>query len=322
MTTFKEHALALAAQGFRVFPLAQGGKEPERAMGWQTRATNDPAKVAGLWTGVIVGNDQPFNIGVALDDDVLVIDIDVRDGRRGRESLALLEAIYDPLPATYRVQTASGGDHHYFRVPKGLSFAKELQTNVDLKTLGGFVLGPRSVIDGKRYAVVSGSPDALAVLPADWIEHAKRSAKATSLHKGEVLVDEDAPAAIARATDWLRKSAPDNGTFAVACKVKDFGVSEAVALELLMTEWVEPRELGKDIDHIAFRVGNAYRYGQNAVGIASAEAEFEAVEVVDRRRDRKLSRSTSSLSNPSSSTPYRGGDGCLETWPRESTSPD
>ena len=40
-----------------------------------------------------------------------------------------------------------------------------------------------------------------------------------------------------------------------------------------------PPAEAKGEEHVAFRVDNAYRYGQNAPGIASAEAEFDAVEV-------------------------------------------
>src|SRR5262249_42898516 len=91
------------------------------------------------------------------------------------------------------------------------------------------------------------------------------------------LVDVDSPSAVARAVDWLSTKAPDHGTYSVAARVKDFGISEDTCVELLMEHW--PPAEAKGIEHITFRVQNAYRYGQNAPGIASAEAEFDAVEV-------------------------------------------
>lgn len=97
------------------------------------------------------------------------------------------------------------------------------------------------------------------------------------------LVDEDDPAAIARAVAWLRDSAPDHGTFAVAAKVKDFGISQHMCGELMLEHWRDARDLGKDDEHVLFRVANAYRYGQNPVGVLAPEAEFEPVDVVDRR---------------------------------------
>lgn len=98
-------------------------------------------------------------------------------------------------------------------------------------------------------------------------------------------IDLDDPAAIARAVAWLRDSAPDHGTYGVACRVKDFGISEPMCGELMLEHWRDARGLGKGDDHVLFRVANAYRYGTSPVGIASPEAEFEDVSasVRDRR---------------------------------------
>ena len=43
------------------------------------------------------------------------MDVDVRDGKRGANVLALWEAINDPLPPTYEVRSWSGGRHLKFR---------------------------------------------------------------------------------------------------------------------------------------------------------------------------------------------------------------
>lgn len=45
----------------------------------------------------------------------------------------------------------------------------------------------------------------------------------------------------------------------------------------MLEHW--PPGAGKGEEHVSFRVGNAFRYGQNAPGVSSAEAEFEAVEI-------------------------------------------
>lgn len=122
----------------------------------------------------------------------------------------------------------------------------------------------------------------LAELPAELA--ARIGAPRPSAERGAVLVDDDDPSAIARAVEWLRHSAPEHGTFAVACKVRDFGVSEPMCGDLMLEHWRDRLELGKSDEHVLFRVANAYRYGQNPGGILSPEAEFEPVEVVDRRQ--------------------------------------
>lgn len=122
---------------------------------------------------------------------------------------------------------------------------------------------------------------ALAELPAELA--ARIGAPRPPTERGAVLVDDDDPSAIARAVEWLRHSAPDHGTFAVACRVRDFGVSEPMCGDLMLEHWRDRLELGKSDEHVLFRVANAYRYGQNPAGVRSPEAEFEPVEVVDRR---------------------------------------
>lgn len=298
MTSLRDHALALAQHGLRVFPLAPGTKIPEHSSNWQKIATSDPATVAALWTCPITGWDQPFNIGIATGGGLVVIDVDVKDGKSADEKIALLESVYDEIPKTFTVETPGYGRHLYFwcnddrRI--GNSASKILK-GVDVRANGGYVVAPGSRIGSRTYFrsfPVRWANDGAAsewrpaALPEGLLEAVSRHARsAVGLgNDGRPLVDEDAPDAIARATEWLRSSAPDHGTFAVAAKVKDFGVSEPKALELLMTEWVEPRNLGKDLDHVAFRVGNAYRYGKSAVGVASPEAEFGPEEAVDRRK--------------------------------------
>ncbi|MEI2651558.1 MAG: bifunctional DNA primase/polymerase [Microthrixaceae bacterium] len=46
-----------------------------------------------------------------------VLDIDVSDGKTGEDTLAELERLHGPLPATYTVITGSGGRHLYFAYP-------------------------------------------------------------------------------------------------------------------------------------------------------------------------------------------------------------
>lgn len=124
----------------------------------------------------------------------------------------------------------------------------------------------------------------IAPLPA-WFRDQAGPPRQRAATSAVPLVDEDDPAAIARAVAWLRDSAPDHGTYGVACRVKDFGISEPMCGELMLEHWRDARELGKDDEHVLFRVANAYRYGTSPVGVASPEADFEDVsaEVVDRR---------------------------------------
>lgn len=274
-------ALRLAAAGYRVFPLAPNSKIPALDADWRRIATNDPAKVRDLWVCKFTDWIQPYNIGIALDSDVLVVDVDVSGKKQGRESLRRIEMENDALPGTYMSKTASGGFHHFFRVPPDSGpFKRELAEHVDLKSAGGYVVGEGSTIDGRRYNGAIGSPGALRDAPAWLIELARRPAGALApAQAGINSDDQDSPAAIVRAIDYLTRTAPDHGTYKVACQVKDFGVSEDKCWELLCEHWSEARDLGKGPEHIRDKVSHAYKYGQNPVGSRSPEIEFEAVEI-------------------------------------------
>jgi hypothetical protein len=275
-------AVALAKQGYRVFPLAINGKTPANDGNWRKTATTDPARIAEMWTCPVMQAELDYNIGIALDQHTLVVDVDVRDGKQGAKSLKLLEAIYDTLPPTYTVESASGGEHRYYKVEDSSVFAKTLATDIDLKGEGGYVVGPGSTIEDRPYRARAEGERAAAALPS-WVrEHAPAGRRdrrndvggTAGAFLGEAA---DTEAARIRAVDYLGRVAPDHGTYQVACRVKDFGVSRETCLELMMEHW-EPAE-AKGEEHVSFRVDNAYSYGQNAVGSASPEAEFDAVEV-------------------------------------------
>lgn len=102
----------------------------------------------------------------------------------------------------------------------------------------------------------------------------------------------DLPETIERAVEWLVHRAPsaitgskgDNTTYAVAARVKDFGISKAVCLDLLIQHWNEEKAVPNwDYEGLQTKVENAYDHGQNAIGSASAEADFKPIEIADRR---------------------------------------
>jgi hypothetical protein len=99
-------------------------------------------------------------------------------------------------------------------------------------------------------------------------------------------VELDTPAAIAEARRYLAEDAPpaiegqggDETTYKVACHVRDMGVSEDMAADL-MSEIYDPRcapPWGED--DMAAKVANAFSYAQNSPGSASAAADFDIIE--------------------------------------------
>ena len=169
-------ALAYAERGWQVIPIKPGGKYPAGFGEWQLKATTDAATIEGWWNGTHKG----YGVGIACgpESGVWVLDIDVSDGKTGEDTLAELERLHGPLPATYTVITGSGGRHLYFAYPTDgppvrNDAAKRLGFGLDVRGGGGFVVAPPSIhpVTESAYVVDEGDwgdPEDVADAPA-WL---------------------------------------------------------------------------------------------------------------------------------------------------------
>lgn len=101
------------------------------------------------------------------------------------------------------------------------------------------------------------------------------------------LIQLDQPQAIARATEYLATAEPaiegaggDTHTYVVAAKLKDFGVSQQTAVDLLLDHWNERNSPPWDPAELEQKVEHAYLYGRNAPGAADPMADFTIVETM------------------------------------------
>ncbi|GAA3158514.1 hypothetical protein GCM10010466_56580 [Planomonospora alba] len=163
------YALAAAARGWHVFPVAVADKPPARGFtDWEANATTDPATIRAWWARV------PYNIGIACGpSNLVVIDLDTpkhdeKEGLRpppswdlpgvndGADVLAVIcERASQPFPfETFTVRTRRGGLHLYFAAPDGVELRNTesdkgngLGWLIDTRAHGGYVLGPGSFVD-------------------------------------------------------------------------------------------------------------------------------------------------------------------------------
>ncbi|MFD5099753.1 bifunctional DNA primase/polymerase [Streptomyces albidochromogenes] len=184
-TALLKAALDAAARGWPVFPLRPGDKRPalhgetacpgtgECADGhakWEQRATTDPDRIRRAWSA------GAFNIGLATGPSgLLVVDLDqvkAKDGKGTPDGVssfaALCERAGQPVPTTYRVRTAGGGEHLYFWVHRAIrmpSSKGRLAPKIDTRAWGGYVVAPGSIVGGTTYEV---NPAPVAELPT-WL---------------------------------------------------------------------------------------------------------------------------------------------------------
>ncbi|MCA3657926.1 MAG: DUF3987 domain-containing protein [Methylobacterium sp.] len=272
-----DHALAWAARGFRIFPVQPGAKVPPKGMFWRNEATSDPAKIRAWWAF-----NPNYNYGVAGGDGWLIVDVDA--GKNGFASLLDVD-----LPDTLTVKTPGGGLHLYYRGPDVANSVDRVAPGIDIRSKGGYVIGPGSVFDdadgakGYRgaYKLIDDRPAADA--PAGFLlqcgEPKQRDRAAA--------VSVDDPDDIVFAIHYLEKDAPaavegrggNNTTYAVAARLIEIGVSGERAAELMAEHWNARCSPPWDVAELVTICGNAANYAlarQGSGGVSALKDEAGA----------------------------------------------
>lgn len=168
-------ALLQAKCGHRVHPLhypkpgggcscgkcgpSQWGKHP-RLSGWQKQATTDEGIIRGWWQQ---WPDSNIGLSTGLGSDLLIVDVDMRDGKNGFRDLQELDPQglgFEGLE-TPKVRTGSGGAQLYFHWPNGSKLSVDAGisgTAIDFRGIGGNAVAPGSANDRGEYTWIL-SPD-------------------------------------------------------------------------------------------------------------------------------------------------------------------
>jgi hypothetical protein len=286
--TVLDDALDLVRRGFWVFPIRPNDKKPS-VKEWQNAATQDPARLRE-WFGDANAAGRLPNIGLStgrfkLDSALLVVDVDVKKGKDGNQSLLQLELEGYELPDTLTAETPTGGRHLFFSVDAPVRQGTDtIGKGLDVRSRGGYVLGAGSSIDGRPYRWLLDTD----IQPATaWItDRCGVAPRVRDRRQDQEPIQVDATRALSRAREYLLRDAPiaeegnagDQTTYKVACRIKDMGVGEDAAVAVLLDHWNPRCSPPWSGDELAEKVRNAYRYGAEAPGVAAPEADFRAVE--------------------------------------------
>ena len=138
-------ALGYAAQGWPVFPVMEGEKRPACANGFHD-ASLLIGQITEWWSAM-----PNANIGFCpADAGLMVIDYDCDS------DTAEQFAVDHGLPLTMTVNTPGGGYHEYYHGTVPSSVGK-VGKGIDIRSKGGYVLLPGSVVNGKAYESIHGS---------------------------------------------------------------------------------------------------------------------------------------------------------------------
>lgn len=291
-TTMLGKALWLAQKGFHVFPLMENGRLPAVSAP-AFKASNDPDKIRAMWSNkdpvMNITRVRDYNIGIYTgrfqdDKHLLAIDVDVKNGKKGDESLSNLDLEYG-TPGwldTWSHRTLTGGEHYLFvtDTPTRNSSGTKLGKDIDTRGEGGYVIAPGSKIDGKEYQLTNTTTPKPA--PKWLVQRVGAPRKKDETNVIEFL---DTKPAIDRALTYLQSREPaiegaggDEHTLKTAMAIGDIGISQLTCLEMMHKYWNEKCDPPWDYEELATKVENAYSYRSSGVGSKDPENDFEPLD--------------------------------------------
>jgi hypothetical protein len=284
-------ARAYAKAGWPVFPCEPNGKAPLGRLAPRGcySATDDLAQIGAWWTEC-----PEANIGVYPGPvGGTVIDLDDKNGVNGKAELRKARpelADMIDLGLTFGDDTPSGGQHIYVKGATGS--ANGVLPGVDIKSVGGYVLGAGSTINGKPYKLRDGAPlgrpDDLALdLPADLAARTAPKRETRTPGPVEMACELDFPHNVEAAENWI-EGVPsivesehweitlpsgatvtgvgrDNLAYQISHALMSLAIGQANAMRML-GEWDSgnPKPLGADV--LAQKWQSARRGRQSPIG--------------------------------------------------------
>jgi putative DNA primase/helicase len=272
------HAQEYVDAGYFLFPCTNdtegGTKKPKRPICKWTKGEYDALQDVLL---------LPDIYGVRLGPTDLVLDVDPRRYPAETDSLnEFCKYLGIDIPAlnTFTVLTGSvpNGYHFYFKKPAHFRVRRTLKppfSAIEIKSIGQYVIGAGSIHpSGNLYEVASGRCSSLVDAPQDLLAYLEDVAVSEDLNDYE----DDSKGNIAWVRhDLLFNTSKYESTYALACRIRQSGVSQQACAELLKDAWISA-DPNTD-DEIDYKVANAYKYAQNAQGCKHPKYVFGFDEV-------------------------------------------
>ncbi len=272
-----DSALALAKEGFWVFPVLENAKKPP-LVSFTEKSSRDPKQLREWFEG------RNHNIGIftgryANDKALLVPDVDNKPGKDGDADILKLEITDGNFPETRETLTPTGGRHLFYIVDAPTS-QQRLADSVDVRSHNGYVLGPGSRLSNGEYKFANSLPIAQA---PDWL--VLRQGTPAERKQDSLAPSKSVEGADTRAIRYLQSEAPlavegkagDNTTYRVACRLKDFGCAESAAFLLMADNWNARCSPPWTDDDLRAKVHNAYAYSNEAFACADPRSQFDAI---------------------------------------------
>jgi hypothetical protein len=220
---------------------------------WRDAATTDPDKVERFWT-----RNPSANIGLPCGHLFDVLDVDVSAGKPGLVSLARLKAAGLLEGAWAYATTPSGGYHVLFAPTEGLTNKAAAGLGLDVRALGGYIVGAPSVRlmpDGAtaKWLWAKSRPH----LAAAGIPWGAVKALLDPPKPPKPLTRRDGTADPASLAEWLRGQGEGNrnaGLYWAACRTLEDGGDPHALEQAALDIGLEPGEIAATIASAVRRV--------------------------------------------------------------------
>ena len=266
MNKLLDAALDYASRGWYVLP-CKADKTPYTRHGVND-ASIDTKTIEQWWK-------QWPKANVAIDvgrSGMMVLDLDPGSDKQE------LEIALDGLPNTQLMaKTPRGGQHLFYSIDTTeivAPSASKIASYVDIRSFHSYVLlAPSKTMDGEYAWIGEGQ----ATYRTDEMVRLANSAKTRSKDYDNWIIPQDQEENVTLATAWLKDKAKiavedqggDHMAYSTAAMMKSFGISEALAFELIWEHWnprCEPPWNENDIDHLSQKIKNGYNYNTSPPG--------------------------------------------------------
>jgi len=268
-----QNALTFASHGWHLFPAKWLDDKHVGLVKWGVNTTTDPDTI-NKWN--TRWPDAYFCVDLRK-SDLTVLDVDIKKGKDGAASYEKLILGRIP-PLTMESETPSGGWHLFFKGESPVTTEK-LGPGLDTPVM---VPLPNSTVPGKGTYKVKRVGHPIPV--PTWITNPLQNIDQTKKADRDIPITElDKPNNIQRAIDYLRDKAPeavegsggDSTTYQVACRLRDFAISDNQALGLMIEYWNSEKAYPPwTPDDLEVKVRSAYAHAKDRPGNATMEALF------------------------------------------------
>ncbi len=166
-------------------PKSKRYKAPLVSSGFKS-ASSDSKQIESWWRD---NPDAMIGMATGQASGIMAIDIDIKNGIDGYDSLVKLQEELGSLPETFTVETISGGMHLCFKAPKNIEIPCSVDVNlgIDVRSNGGYIILANSInTEGKRYEIIKNIE--FAELPEAYIKYFTRNKSKSKILDSNCLI--------------------------------------------------------------------------------------------------------------------------------------